>query len=349
MKAILVNVTLSILVITAANAQTITVKAEGGEAKFNWDARAQEIQRSGDESQFLYGSGCTEGPSVAKESSALISQGKSTYGSKNLYDWNPRTAWVEGDAEYGIGEYFEVNLPYGGTGVAIFNGYQKNYEAWFNNSRVKKFKVYGDGKPICFLELRDLMGYQTFDLTGDEIFEMYRFEIVEVYPGAKWKDVAISEITNLGCCFNSTAFVLRADEMVDIEKVEDGSFITCIDRETNEVSLKAVLKVSKQQHHKLLRVTCGDHTIELTPYHPLVSKKYGVTSLYHLRKNGVYAAYEHMLNDLELEIWNQNTGACEFQKVSSIELLTGTFETYSIQEIQDATTFIVNGFISTTY
>jgi len=110
MKTYLAILTISLSLVSAVNAQTMTVKAEGGEPKISWDSRAQEIQRSGDESQFLYGSGCTEGPSVAKESSSLVSQGKSTYGSKNLYDWDPRTAWVEGDSGYGIGHSKCIDL-----------------------------------------------------------------------------------------------------------------------------------------------------------------------------------------------------------------------------------------------
>jgi len=171
-----------------SNAQIPTINAQGGESKVNWDYRFKMNKENEDEHPFVYGSGCTESPTKSYASSCLSQQGNSSYFSKNLIDWDPRTAWVEGKSDYGIGEYFEIDLPYGGSNIGIFNGYQKNHDAWMNNSRVKKLKVYGDGKPICFVVLSDKMGVQNFDLPANSDFNKYKFEIVEVYPGT-WKGV----------------------------------------------------------------------------------------------------------------------------------------------------------------
>ena len=86
-------------------------------------------------------------------SSTLSDQGSSSYEVSNLNDWDPTTSWVEGASDYGIGEYFvifpETGLDAGLAGDTLFdipnviyNGYQKSYYLWINNSRVKKFKIY---------------------------------------------------------------------------------------------------------------------------------------------------------------------------------------------------------------
>ena len=134
-------------------------------------------------------------------SSTLIDEkDKYNYSSENITDMDPRTAWVEGEEGYGIGEYIEFNgynSIWSGTQIVILNGFQKSINLWKNNSRVKTFKVYADNIPICFLELEDIMGYQVINLqplidVGD--ISIIRLEIYDVYKGEKWKDVCISDI-----------------------------------------------------------------------------------------------------------------------------------------------------------
>ena len=145
-------------------------------------------------------------------SSTLNDQGSSSYDAYNLKDWDPNTSWVEGASDYGIGEYFvifpETGFDAGLAGDTLFdipnviyNGYQKSYYLWVNNSRVKKFKIYVDNEPVCYLALQDKMGGQSFDIpikAGDEPWlvewKEIKFEIVEVYKGNKWSDVAITEL-----------------------------------------------------------------------------------------------------------------------------------------------------------
>jgi hypothetical protein len=85
----------------------------------------------------------------------------------------------------------------------IYNGYQSSPKRWIENSRVKIFRVYRDNNPLCYLFLKDEMGKQYFDLprsSGNADQEhIYKFEIVEVYKGTKWADVAISEINYANC------------------------------------------------------------------------------------------------------------------------------------------------------
>jgi hypothetical protein len=148
-----------------------------------------------------------------RSSSSLENQGSSSYEVSNLNDWDPTTCWVEGSSDYGIGEYFIIfpkdDFDAGLAGDIffdipnrIYNGYQKSYYFWINNSRVKKFKIYLDNEAICYLILQDKMGGQFFDLPINSVHPLHqdfkwqeiKFEIVEVYKGNKWSDVAITEI-----------------------------------------------------------------------------------------------------------------------------------------------------------
>ena len=142
-------------------------------------------------------------------SSTLSSNGNYNYDVNNMTDGDPRTAWVEGKSGYGIGESFECIFEADNGNITILNGLQKSVKLWKYNSRVKTFKVYYDNMPICYLQLEDNMLWQHFDF--DEVFldpndteskygeyrecctGVFRFEIVDIYPGEKWKDVCISE------------------------------------------------------------------------------------------------------------------------------------------------------------
>lgn len=143
---------------------------------------------------------CT-GESVVA-SSYLSSQGSSNYRASNIKDCNHETAWVEGVKGYGIGEWIEFqDISADGTitGINILNGYVKSNKAWSENTRVKSLKVYYNDRPLCILELQNSRSLQYFGI--DDLLEGYtshisklRFEILEVYPGTKYKDTVISEI-----------------------------------------------------------------------------------------------------------------------------------------------------------
>lgn len=329
--------------------QVRTVYAEDGETKVNWDYLIYQNRVNEEEYPFVYGSGCTESPSVANSSSKLAQNGSNTYGASNLIDDDPRTAWVEGKTDYGIGEYFEVNLPHGSYNIAIFNGYQKSYDSWRNNSRVKKFKIYGDNKLICFVVLQDLMGHQNFDLPTDNVYKRYKFEIVEVYPGLKWKDVAISEITSMGCCFSINTKILAGTQFISTEKLTSESTIRSIDFNTNSLVDTKLMHSVKTTHHTLLKVQTDSKMIELTPYHPLYIKNYGVTSLLKLKQSEAYCSYEEMIDEVEVLMWNDDKKETEFKKIKQIELIQGNFETFSIQKLSSGMNYIVNSFVSYVY
>lgn len=163
--------------------------------------------------------------SVKNASSTLFSNNNNKYTINNLTDGDPRTVWAEGKDDYGIGEFFEVDFHhYYGVTSYILNGHQKSIELWKNNSRVKTFKVYYNNEPFCYLELDDNMQkqffafniffysdldldqfkkYSSYDvikkmrqdfLEGGAVIASFKFEIIDIYPGEKWKDVCISEL-----------------------------------------------------------------------------------------------------------------------------------------------------------
>lgn len=126
------------------------------------------------------------------------------YAGENAHDFSIVTAWVEGVEGNGEGEYLLYSFP--GTcpritTVLILNGYVKNYEVWRDNARVKKLLMYYNDKPYVVLNLQDTMNLQSFSvgILGYEDRDTapawsIKFEILEVYPGMKYEDTAITEI-----------------------------------------------------------------------------------------------------------------------------------------------------------
>ena len=164
------------------------IYAEGGISLKDWSEESGVIS-----------SNCCQGVTLFEASSSLKPQGSNSYYIKNLNDYNHKTAWIEGKSDYGVGEYFVVessNLN------IIYNGYQKSKNSWKNNSRVKRFKIYKNGEPLCYLKLSDKMGAQHFTLPlknlSQQLFD-FKFEIVDVYKGDRWNDVAITHIDYKNC------------------------------------------------------------------------------------------------------------------------------------------------------
>lgn len=151
------------------------------------------------------------------------------YGPGKCFDGKTDTAWCEGVAGDGIGEiviaWVDVKRP-----VRIWTGFGKSQKTWETNNRPKdikifiiqgevvgqsvngpnyKMKVIGEKK----LTLKDINDWQPLDLGEyNEIdvgyykkldsYELQKsntfiaVQILSVYPGTKYKDTLISEISN---------------------------------------------------------------------------------------------------------------------------------------------------------
>lgn len=205
MKRALV-ITLALICSIAAQAQLPTIKPISTFKVPNISHATYESEGYDDEDNKLYwdlhcNPYTTPGTQTVVASSVLSSQGSASYRASNIIDSNHETAWVEGVKGYGVGQWIEfrdVSADGTITAISILNGYVKSDKAWSENSRVKRLKVYCDGKPICILELQNSRSMQDFDvysvLGGKHYIGKLRFEIMEVYPGTKYQDTVISEI-----------------------------------------------------------------------------------------------------------------------------------------------------------
>lgn len=145
---------------------------------------------------------CGGGNYDVRASSVMPKSKTGNYAAVSANDLSYKTAWVEGKEGEGIGEhleYFFKNDAPRITSIIISNGYVKSVSAWKNNNRVKKLKLYVNGKPYRILSLKNTMDDQVFEIgtlgrnkNGKDM--ILRFEIMEVYKGDKYNDTAITEI-----------------------------------------------------------------------------------------------------------------------------------------------------------
>ena len=122
------------------------------------------------------------------------------YEGENAHDFNHESVWATKGK--GIGESltytFEGKCPRITT-VKILNGHVKTESVWRANSRVKKLRMYYNGKPYAILALQDSRTLQCFDVGTlgyhdlDKPDWTLKFEILEVYPGSKHEDTVIAE------------------------------------------------------------------------------------------------------------------------------------------------------------
>ncbi len=127
-----------------------------------------------------------------------------SYEGINVHDWDINSAWVTNSRQNGIGESITYTFPGNCpriTTVIVLNGYTRDIKEWQDYSRVKKLKLYYNEKPYAILELQDTRDEQDFEvgLLGFKDVEhpqkwTLRFEILEVYPGIKHKNSAITEL-----------------------------------------------------------------------------------------------------------------------------------------------------------
>lgn len=150
------------------------------------------------------------------------------YAPGRLLDGDEKTAWVEGAQGNGIGEVVVVPLEVA-KGVEVFAGYGKSEALYRANARPKTLRVsvlriqkidFADGtiegaeifqglEPVGTTEvsLKDHFGWQPLPLTEAQKISdghegaggraMLALEILEVYPGSKYEDTAISELRAL--------------------------------------------------------------------------------------------------------------------------------------------------------
>jgi len=141
---------------------------------------------------------CEDGPfGVAYCASSVLPSSKTNhYEPSMMFDGNRGTAWVEGDDGDGIDE--SITLHFGRerslVGFEIINGYDKDQKIWSANSRVEQLEAStGDGQ-VQVVTLKDVRGASRFDFDAPVDTSWLQLAVRSVYPGAKYKDTAISEL-----------------------------------------------------------------------------------------------------------------------------------------------------------
>ncbi|WKY44812.1 FN3 associated domain-containing protein [Eubacteriaceae bacterium ES2] len=133
-------------------------------------------------------------------SSALSPMGDNYYYAGNLVDNNWSTAWIEGAAGNGYGEY--ILFTYTGSqaqiqGISIVNGYAKSDQAFYENGCVTSLDLYVNGNYSRSLSLAANPSTQYFDFNnvvsnGDTIQFVIRG--VQEGPSDGEFDTAMTEI-----------------------------------------------------------------------------------------------------------------------------------------------------------
>ncbi|MFY0672670.1 MAG: hypothetical protein JXQ87_04675 [Bacteroidia bacterium] len=305
---------------------------------------------------------CGGGPYEVTGSSFLNSSGSIDYKPENAHDFSFKSAWVEGDEGYGVGEYllyhFSPESPRI-TSISVANGYVKSETAWNSNSRVKKLKVYFNEYPVAILNLEDSRSQQVFrvDTLGhgnrrnmDDLKALgewkLKFEILEVYKGDLYKDVVISEISFDGVdvhCFAKGTKVLLADssELI-IEDLRLGDTILSYDLNTNRLKQSIVEKTEKVVHTNLVRYDFeSGNSIITTRDHPFLVNVKGWASLLP-KKSSIYEGFDGISN---VEVGDVFIQANSTDTLVAISPIKNPMETFTISRLSLGNTFIANGFI----
>ena len=132
-----------------------------------------------------------DGPGSVSASS-FLKEGAVSYLPKNISDWDKTDKpWVEGVDGYGIGEKLIFNCSPGSFHISIgYVSYKKPY-LYTQNSRPKTIKITVEGEEPIIVELKDTPHYQQVMHPG---YGTTVLEILDVYPGTKYKDTCINSI-----------------------------------------------------------------------------------------------------------------------------------------------------------
>lgn len=116
------------------------------------------------------------------------------------FDGDPLSAWNEGAASSGAGEWISANVTpteeVTSLRLRVMNGYQKTPEIFTANARAKSIVVtLLPGNETATISLEDKFDWQevTIPVTAKRV-EKITFTVQEVYEGAKHKDLCLSEI-----------------------------------------------------------------------------------------------------------------------------------------------------------
>lgn len=300
---------------------------------------------------------CGGGPKNVTASSSLEEQGGNNYSGHNAHDLSYQTAWVEGATGNGEGEYllyeFAPESPRINT-IIVVNGYVKSAQAWKNNSRVKKLKVYVGDKLFAILNLKDLPAAQSFEIeplgAGDRgSFEelhkkpdwKLRFEILEVYKGDKYDDTVITEIyfngLDVHCLAADTRITMADGSIKNIDVLRVGEEVLSFNAIKGAYEPSTVIEIANPVHNKLIDIKFddGEHLVA-TADHPL------------FKMDGWYSFLpEKTMSDYFYDSVLKLKVGMRFgrKQIVSIVPLEGLQQTYTIVSLSRNNIFIANGIL----
>ena len=146
--------------------------------------------------------GCSLKCAFPWETSA-VAPGKSPQPVYTLDDDDASTVWIDPSETPGTRLVFQFpkKLPreLNGTpfyGFDIITGNLKSEPLFKAYARLKKVKLYYNGKPFCIVTFSDTRHWQhvLFDDIDARQGDSFAMEILEVYPGAKFPNAAVTEL-----------------------------------------------------------------------------------------------------------------------------------------------------------
>lgn len=306
---------------------------------------------------------CGGGPDSVYASSSLAPQSGIQYDGSNAHDLSYKTAWVEGVAGTGVGEYlvyrFSPTAPRITT-ITVVNGYVKSEKAWRDNTRVKKLKMYLNNKPFAILNLQDVRNEQIFtfapignanrddwELLATKPAWTMKFEIMEVYKGDRFEDCAISEIYFDGIdvhCFGAGTGVTMANGTVKpIEDIRKGDWVMSYDIEKQSMKPVAVNRLIEKQHASLVKLILDDKEIICTPDHPFYTAAGEWAAVNAVKANAYYLQQKNVqiLSAGEKLLVPAEKRMLTVQQIVKIK---GPLPTYTL-ELSGADNFIANGLL----
>jgi hypothetical protein len=134
-------------------------------------------------------------PKATRSSSSLKGTATASFQAPNLVDGDLTTAWIEGAANAGLGEWvrFEFGQPTSLARIEIANGYQKDAKRFAANPRVRLASIELSSGTTYLVELHDVGDPQAIILSGEAI-DWVKLVIVSVYPGQTNQETALTEV-----------------------------------------------------------------------------------------------------------------------------------------------------------
>ncbi len=127
--------------------------------------------------------------------SASASTALQDHPASRAIDGDPTTAWTEAQAGPGTQEWIEVTTaePVRVARLLLWNGDQGDEVAFAENGRAAAVRIEAADRQFR-VRLRDVIGPQAIDLPEPVRTDRIRIVVEEALPGARYTDLAISEI-----------------------------------------------------------------------------------------------------------------------------------------------------------